>query len=144
MFLERERRDRLDQRVRDGVIMVVMTDISAYNVDETSSEKPGIPGINDWDEYWKSFTEQNFADQKCASCGCVLNMENRVGAHVRMKGEPDNTNDAWIALFCKGCNNSREIQKLRTGSWIVKTRMNEAHPNVPTAKDRILKALLGK
>ena len=122
--------------------LVKMSDTTvAYNVDDTSDEKPDISGINDWDEYWKHYTEENFTGQKCASCGCLLDASNRVGAHIRLSGEDDNTQDAWIALYCKSCNSSQEKQKVRNGSLIVKTKMAKVHPNVPTIDDEIYKIL---
>jgi len=105
-------------------------DVVADNVADTSKEKPDIAGINDWDEYWKHCTGQNLAGQRCASCGCVLDNNIRRGAHIRLEGEMDNTNKAWIALYCASCNNSRQPQKVSKGSWIVATVMAEAHKNV--------------
>ena len=46
---------------------------------------------------------------------------------MRLKGESDNTNKAWIALYCASCNNSKAPQKVSKGSWIVATTMSEAH-----------------
>lgn len=138
MRREREKKkDRIGEKIKAGLIKRVATITVAYNIDETSNEKPGVNGINDWDEYWKHFTEENFTDQKCASCGCSLDASNRVGAHIRLDGEEDNTRDAWIALYCKSCNKSRKEQKVNKGSLIVKTKMANEHPNVPTLKDEI-------
>ena len=111
-------------------IKILGADVVAYNVADTSKEKPDIAGINDWDEYWKHCTGQNLAGQRCASCGCVLDNNIRRGAHIRLEGEMDNTNKAWIALYCASCNNSRQPQKVSKGSWIVATVMAEAHKNV--------------
>ena len=118
------------KRFLAGAIKRLEMDVVAYNVADTSKEKPDIAGITEWDEYWRYFTQQNFSGQKCASCGCRLDNSIRRGAHIRLKGEANNTNKAWIALYCAGCNNSREIQQVRKGSWIVATTMSQAHENV--------------
>lgn len=138
MKLRREKKardERIRKRMESGRLMKMSDTTIAYNVDDTSDEKPDISGINDWDEYWKHYTEENFTDHNCASCGCSLNASNRVGAHIRLKGEEDNTRDAWIALYCKSCNSSREAQKVLKSSFIVKTKMAKAHPNIPTIED---------
>ena len=132
-----ERNERIRKRIESGLLKKVSATMVAYNVYDTSDEKPDISGINDWDEYWKHYTEENFADQHCASCGCLLDATNRVGAHIRLSGEGDYTQDAWIALFCKSCNSSRGEQKVRKDSWIVKTKMANPHHNVPTLEDQI-------
>lgn len=140
MKLRREKKardERIRKRMESGRLVKMSDTMVAYNVDDTSDEKPDISGINDWDEYWKHYTEENFTGQECASCGCVLDASNRVGAHIRLKGEEDNTQDAWIALYCKSCNNSRDEQKVRKDSFIVKTKMTNPHPNVPTLDDKI-------
>ena len=121
---------RVLNRYLAGAIKRLEADVIAYNVADTSKEKPNIVGITDWDEYWKNLTQQNFSEQKCASCGCTLDKSTRRGAHIRLKGEADNTDKAWIALYCASCNNSRWPQKVRKGSWIVATTMSEAHKNV--------------
>ena len=138
---ERERKfvsDKVIQRVQEdralncflaGFIKNLKADVVAYNVADTSREKPDIAKINDWDEYWKHCTGQNLSGQMCASCGCVLDKNIRRGAHIRLEGETDNTNKAWIALYCASCNNSKQPQKVRKGSWIVATTMSEAHRN---------------
>ena len=136
-----EKQKRISDRINAGRIKKLSKTTVAYNVNDTSEEKPDISGINGWDEYWKYYTEENFTDQKCASCGCSLDASNRVGAHIRLVGEEDDTQDAWIALYCKSCNNSREVQKVRNGSLIVKTKMTSKHPNVPTLDDEIDKIL---
>ena len=117
-----------------GYIRQLEMHVTAYNVADTSKEKPDIAGITDWDEYWKYFTQQNLSGQKCASCGCTLDKSIRRGAHVRLKGEADNTDKAWIALYCASCNNSKQPQKVGKGSWIVATTMSEAHKNVQSAE----------
>lgn len=140
---KKERDERIRKRIESGLLKKVLATTVAYNIDDTSDEKPGISGINDWDEYWKHCTEENFTDQHCASCGCSLNASNRVGAHIRLEGEENNTRYAWIALYCKSCNNSREEQKVQKDSLIVKTKMTVAHPNVPTLEDEIDRILRG-
>ena len=91
--------------LKAGKIKQVEKDCVAYNVEDTTGEpRPTGEGQN-WDDYWKYWTNEKFTDATCACCGCALNDDIRVGAHVRLKGEPDNTKDAWIALYCKGCNN---------------------------------------
>lgn len=140
-----ERDERIRKRIESGIMKKMLVTTVAYNVDDTSDEKPDISGINNWDDYWKHFTEENLTDCNCASCGCFLDASNRVGAHIRLKGEEDNTRDAWIALYCKSCNNSRDEQKVRKDSFIVKTKMTNLHPNVPTLEDkinRIMRSLL--
>ncbi len=128
--LKRVQERRILNRFLAGTIEKLEADVIAYNVADTSKEKPDIAGITDWDEYWKYFTQQNLFEQKCASCGCVLDKNIRRGAHIRLEGEADNTNKAWIALYCTSCNNSKQPQKVRKGSWIVTTTMSEAHKNV--------------
>ena len=142
IMTERERMlalDKVARRIQEnraikgllaGHIRQLEMDVTAYNVADTSKEKPDIAGITDWDEYWKNLTQQNLSEQKCASCGCTLDKSIRRGAHVRLKGEADNTDKAWIALYCASCNNSKQPQKVRKGSWIVATTMSEAHKNV--------------
>lgn len=141
MKSEREKKVRAYISIMFGLVKRVSETTTAYNVDNTSDEKPGISGISDWDEYWVHYTEENLTGQKCASCGCSLDASNRVGAHIRLDGEKDNTRDAWIALYCKSCNNSREEQRVRKGSLIVKTKMVCEHPNVPTIEDKIKRIL---
>jgi len=136
-----ERDERIRKRIESGLMKKVLVTTVAYNVDDTSDEKPNISGINDWDEYWKHYTEENFTNQHCASCGCLLDASNRVGAHIRLRGEDDYTQEAWIALYCKSCNSSRDEQKVRKGSLIVKTRMANPHLNVPTLLDEIDKII---
>lgn len=143
---ERERMlalDKVARRIQEnrafkgflaGHIRLLEMDVTAYNVADTATEKPDIAGITDWDEYWKYFTQQNLSGQKCASCGCTLDKSIRRGAHVRLKGEADNTDKAWIALYCASCNNSKQPQKVRKDSWIVATTMSEAHKNVQSAE----------
>ena len=140
----RGKNERIRERIESGRLRKISETTVAYNVDDTSDEKPDIRGIKDWDEYWKHYTEENFTDQHCASCGCLLDASNRVGAHIRLSGEDDNTQDAWIALYCKSCNNSRDEQKVRKDSFIVKTKMTNPHANVPTLDDiinRIMRSL---
>ena len=141
MKRERERKKRISDRIKMGLIKNVSKTVVAYNIDDTSEEKPDISGIKDWDEYWKHYTEEDFMNQKCASCCCKLDSSNRVGAHIRLEGEEDKTTDAWIALFCKSCNKSKDPQKVNAGSWIVRTIMAEEHENVPTIKDILMKEL---
>lgn len=138
---KKAREERVRKRIKEGLIKKLSVTTVAYNVDDTSDEKPDINGINDWDEYWKHYTEENFTDQHCASCGCSLDASNRVGAHIRLSGEDDYTQDAWIALYCKSCNSSRDKQKVRKDSLIVKTQMANSHPNVPTLEDEINRIL---
>ena len=118
--------------LKAGKIKQVEKDCVAYNVEDTTGEpRPTGEGQN-WDDYWKYWTNEKFTDATCACCGCALNDDIRVGAHVRLKGESDNTKDAWIALYCKGCNNpnDKKERKVSKNSWIVKTVMSKAHKNV--------------
>ena len=140
---KKERDERIRKRIELGLLKKVLATTVAYNVDDTSGEKPDISGINDWDEYWKHYTEENFTDQHCASCGCSLDASNRVGAHIRLKGEKDGTKDAWIALYCDSCNKSRKPQKVNAESWIVRTKMDKEHENVPTSTDLLMEKLFG-
>lgn len=128
--LKRVQEQRMLNRFFAGAIKKLEADGVAYNVADTSKEKPNIAKINDWDEYWNYYTGQNLSGQMCASCGCVLDKTIRRGAHIRLEGETDNTNKAWIALYCASCNNSKQPQKVRKGSCIVATIMSEAHKNV--------------
>ncbi len=128
--LKRVHERRVLNQFLAGSIKKMEADVVAHNVADTSKEKPDITGITDWDEYWKYFTQQNLSEQKCASCGCSLDNSIRRGAHVRLKGEADNTNKAWIAIYCASCNNSKKPQKVSKGSWVVATTMAEAHKNV--------------
>lgn len=128
--LKRVHERRVLNQFLAGSIKKMEADVVTHNVADTSKEKPDIAGITDWDEYWKYFTQQNLSGQSCASCGCTLDKSIRRGAHVRLKGEADNTDKAWIALYCASCNNSKRPQKVRKGSWIVATTMSEAHKNV--------------
>ena len=130
IILERKKKARILARLMDGSIKKLSKDVVAYNIDDTASETPGITGISDWDEYWKHCTGQKFMGQTCASCGCALDSSNRKGAHIRLEGEIDNTRNAWIALFCTRCNNSKEKQKVRAGAWIVAITMSRVHKNV--------------
>lgn len=136
---KKAREERVRKRIKEGLIKKLSVTTVAYNVDDTSDEKPDISGITDWDEYWKHYTEEKFVNQKCASCCCILDSSTRVGAHIRLKGEQDGTKDAWIALFCDSCNKSKDPQRVNEGSWIVRTKMAEAHENVPTIKDQLMK-----
>ena len=128
--LKRVHERRVLNQFLAGSIKKMEADVVTHNVADTAKEKPDIAGITDWDEYWKYFTQQNLSGQSCASCGCTLDKSIRRGAHVRLKGEADNTDKAWIALYCASCNNSKRPQKVRKGSWIVATTMSEAHKNV--------------
>lgn len=128
--LKRVQEQRVLKRFLERSIKKMEVDVVAYNIANTSKEKPDIDGITDWDEYWKYCTGQNLTGQKCASCGCVLDNSIRRGAHIRLEGEKDNTNKAWIALYCASCNNSKQPQKVRKGSWIVAITMSEAYKNV--------------
>lgn len=111
---------------------LIYIDTVAYNVDDTKDEKPSSEDGPDWEDYWKKWTGRNLTDEKCACCGCALTKENRVGAHIRLIGELDNTKDAWIALFCKSCNNpsDKKARQVKSLSWIVRTVMSAAHKNV--------------
>ena len=123
---------RKENALKAGKIKQVEKDCVAYNVEDTTGEpRPTGEGQN-WDDYWKYWTNEKFTDATCACCGCALNADIRVGAHVRLKGESDNTKDAWIALYCKGCNNpnDKKERKVSKNSWIVKTVMSKAHKNV--------------
>lgn len=109
----------------------------AWNVEDTSGEKPLTAEGPNWDDYWKYWTEGEFTDAVCACCGKSLTVSNRVGAHIRLKGEPDNTIDAWIALYCSACNNwqVREQRKVSRGSKIVRVKMSKPHANaLPESK----------
>lgn len=138
-----EKQKRISDRINAGRIKKLSKTTVAYNVNDTSEEKPDISGINGWDDYWKYYTEENFTDQKCASCCCCLNNSNRVGAHIRLKGERDGTKDAWIALYCDSCNKSKKPQMVNAGSWIVRTKMDNEHENVPTSIDLLMEKLFG-
>ena len=129
-IMRRIQEQRALKNFLSDMLQQVEMDVVAYNVADTSKERPDIVGISDWDEYWKYFTGQDLTGQRCASCGCSLDNAIRRGAHIRLKGETDNTNKAWIALYCASCNNSKEIQRVRKGSWIVATTMSRAHENV--------------
>lgn len=118
--------------LKSGKIMQAEKDYVAYNVEDTTGEpRPAGEGPN-WDDYWKYWTNEKFTGATCACCGCALSADIRVGAHVRLAGETDNTKNAWIALYCKSCNNQKDKKerKVRKDSWIVKTVMSEAHKNV--------------
>ena len=58
MKVQREKKERIRERMESGYLMKVPETTVAYNVDDTSDEKPDINGINDWDEYWKHYTEE--------------------------------------------------------------------------------------
>lgn len=103
----------------------------AWNVDDTSDENPPAGEGANWDDYWKHWTRGVFEGAVCACCGVKLTASNRVGAHIRLDGEKDNTKDAWIALYCSSCNNwkVRKLRKVRKGSKIVRTTMAKPHKN---------------
>ena len=46
-----ERDERVRKRIDVGIIKKLSATTGAYNIDDTSEEKPDISGINDWDEY---------------------------------------------------------------------------------------------
>ena len=116
--------------IRIGKILCADQDYLVYNIEDTKEEKPHDEGMATWEEFWGYYTAKDLCGQKCASCGILLNDDNIVGAHIRFVGEEDGTKDAWIAMFCKGCNNSRRPQKVTEGSWVVKTTMEKVHKNV--------------
>ena len=103
----------------------------AWNVDDTSDENPPAGEGANWDDYWKHWTMGVFEGAVCACCGVKLTASNRVGAHIRLDGEKDNTKDAWIALYCSSCNNwqDRTLRKVCKGSKIVRTTMAKPHKN---------------
>lgn len=103
----------------------------AWNVDDTSDENPPAGEGANWDDYWKHWTMGVFEGAVCACCGVKLTASNRVGAHIRLEGEKDNTKDAWIALYCSSCNNwqDRTLRKVCKGSKIVRTTMAKPHKN---------------
>ena len=74
-------------------------------MDDTSEENPPCGEGPNWDDYWKHWTKELFDGAVCACCGEPLTASNRVGAHIRLAGEEDNTKDAWIALYCSSGNN---------------------------------------
>ena len=84
----------------------------AWNVDDTSDENPPAgEGVN-WDDYWKHWTNELFDGAVCACCGEPLTASNRVGAHIRLAGEEDNTKDAWIALYNRMTAAERSIDTI--------------------------------
>jgi len=113
--------------------------VNAWNVDDTSAEKPSAGEGPNWDDYWKYWTGEKFDGKVCACCGVALTSKNRVGAHIRLADEPDNTKDAWIALYCNSCNNwkNRKIRKVRKGSTIVRVKMTKQYKNAtPENKEK--------
>lgn len=128
--LESLRESATDKLIASGYVKKTITEIVAYNVDDTSKEKPDVRGITDWVEYWKFYVRKNWTNEKCAICGCHLDASNRVGAHIRLDGERDNTKNAWIALLCKSCNGLANPLTLHKDSWIVRTTMSVPHKNV--------------
>ena len=129
-LLARLRESTTDKLIASGYVKKTSAEIVAYNVDDTSKEKPDVQGITDWDEYWKFYVRKKLTNEKCACCGCSLDASNRVGAHIRLDGERDNTKDAWIALLCKSCNGLTNPLTLHKDSWIVRTTMSVPHKNV--------------
>ena len=118
-------------------VKLIEVERKAWNVDDTSDENPPTGEGPNWDDYWKYWTKGLFEDAVCACCGEKLTSSNRVGAHIRLDGENDNTNNAWIALYCSSCNNwkVRKPRKVRKGSKIVRTTMAKTHKNAtPVAK----------
>lgn len=133
-LLARLRESTTDKLIASGYVKKTSAEIVAYNVDDTSKEKPDVQGITDWDEYWKFYVRKKLTNEKCACCGCSLDASNRVGAHIRLDGERDNTKDAWIALLCKSCNGLMNPLTLHKDSWIVRTTMSVPHKNVQPKK----------
>lgn len=133
-LLARLRESTTDKLIASGYVKKTSAEIVAYNVDDTSKEKPDVQGITDWDEYWKFYVREKLTNEKCACCGCSLDASNRVGAHIRLDGERDNTKDAWIALLCKSCNGLTNPLTLHKDSWIVRTTMSVPHKNVQPKK----------
>ena len=133
-LLARLRESTTDKLIASGYVKKTSAEIVAYNVDDTSKEKPDVQGITDWDEYWKFYVRKKLTNEKCACCGCSLDASNRVGAHIRLDGERDNTKDAWIALLCKSCNGLTNPLTLHKDSWIVRTTMSVPHKNVQPKK----------
>ena len=132
--LRRVQERRVLKRYLAGAIKRLEADVIAYNVDDTSKEKPDVQGITDWDEYWKFYVRKKLTNDKCALCGVRRDATNRVGAHIRLDGERDNTKDAWIALLCKSCNGLTNPLTLHKDSWIVRTTMSVPHKNVQPKK----------
>lgn len=112
-------------------VMLIDAKRNAWNVDDTSDENPPDGEGPNWDDYWQHWTKGQFKDAVCACCGVSLTASNRVGAHIRLEGEKDNTKDAWIALYCSSCNNwqDRTLRKVCKGSKIVRTTMAKPHKN---------------
>ena len=133
-LLARLRESTTDKLIASRYVKKTSAEIVAYNVDDTSKEKPDVQGITDWDEYWKFYVRKKLTNEKCACCGCSLDASNRVGAHIRLDGERDNTKDAWIALLCKSCNGLTNPLTLHKDSWIVRTTMSVPHKNVQPKK----------
>ena len=122
------RKFKEEQKMR---VMVLETERKAQNVDDTSQEKPPTGEGPNWDDYWKHWTGEKFEGAACACCGASLTTANRVGAHIRLQGDADNTKDAWIALYCSSCNNwqVRVSRKVRKGAKIVRVKMANPHKN---------------
>lgn len=113
------------------IIETLMRPELAYNVANTSGERPPIGLGPNWDDYWKFFSKRNFIGEKCAFCGRILTPMNRVGAHIRLASDADNSAFARIVLCCKTCNNwnNSGCHIIRPGTVMVLTRMAMPHRN---------------
>lgn len=113
------------------IIETLMRSELAYNVANTSGERPPIGLGPNWDDYWKFFSKRNFIGEKCAFCGRILTPMNRVGAHIRLVSDKDNSEYARIVLCCKTCNNwnNSGCHIIRSGTVMVWTRMAMSHRN---------------
>jgi hypothetical protein len=114
-----------------SVVQYLNTPTYAYHVANTSFERPPAELGPNWDDYWKHFSKLGFIGAKCAFCGCSLNPMNRVGAHIRLVSDMDNSEYARIVLCCKICNNwnNSGCHIIRSGTVMVWTRMAMPHRN---------------
>lgn len=97
----------------------------AYNVEGTQNETPPA-GYDSWIDYWTARIGDSCPLHCCnLLCNTFLDTRNRVGAHVRLEGEPDD-DWAWIVPLCASCNNANNHQAhfLFKGTELVRVRMS--------------------
>lgn len=113
-----------------------------------TAEEPKPCGYGSFLEFWEETVgdraDRCFADSshKCVDGSCA-DVDEIVGAHVRVDGLPCPLDEAWIVPLCKHCNSDDNCETIHLpeGVVLVPVKMAKKHVNASKARKIVLAAL---
>lgn len=107
-------------------------DFFVHNVLDTSGES--VDGYGSTLKYWEKVTGKKASgccaiDPHTNSDGTDSDLNEIVGAHVRIDNESCPSDEAWIVPLCKHCNNANRTWSipLKEGTMLVPVKMSKSH-----------------